>query len=95
MREDLDFQQGAPGGPGQRGKPGLEGIRELQDCSDGVGQADSCCLRIEGQGDGLRERIFRCCAQENMPILELNSQRLSLEQVFLQLTEEEGKAEEA
>lgn len=74
---------------------GLEGIRELQDCSDGVGQADSCCLRIEGQGDGLRERIFRCCAQENMPILELNSQRLSLEQVFLQLTEEEGKAEEA
>lgn len=71
----------------------LEGVRELRDCSDAVGQADSCCLRIEGRGESLRERIFRCCAREDMPILELNSLRLGLEQIFLQLTEEEGGAE--
>lgn len=72
----------------------IDGVKEISDCSDGVDAADSCCLRIEGQGETLRERIFRCCAVEDMPILELKSQRLSLEQVFLQLTGDEGKAEQ-
>lgn len=47
-----------------------------------------------GDGVDIREDIFRCAAENNMPILMLKSTDMSLEEIFLQLTTTDETAEE-
>ena len=67
---------------------GLEGVSSVENRSEAAADAECCLLSVEGRGEGLRERMFRALAAADMPILELNSARMTLEQVFLSLTDD-------
>jgi ABC-2 type transport system ATP-binding protein len=41
-------------------------------------------------GVDIREAVFYCCAKASLPILQMNSQDLTLEEIFLQITSEGG-----
>ena len=43
--------------------------------------------------EDVREKVFEKMALENMPILEMQSSKLSLEDVFLELTSEEKEGQ--
>ena len=50
---------------------------------------------FEVQGDGeidIREALFRCLSKNNLPILQMKSSELTLEDIFLQVTAGEGSA---
>lgn len=73
----------------------VEGVRIVADRSDAVSDPGCCYLSVEGEGEGLRERMFRALAAADLPILELSSDRLTLEQVFLDLTGDGAEGEAA
>lgn len=47
-------------------------------------------LRPENGAD-IREAVFRACAKANLPILEMHTERASLEEIFLELTQGDGQ----
>lgn len=72
----------------------LEGITGIEDVRFSSGEAD--CLAAEivpVDGRDLREAIFRAFAAADVPLLELHCERASLEDVFLELTQEDANAE--
>ncbi|MCD7833336.1 MAG: ABC transporter ATP-binding protein [Lachnospiraceae bacterium] len=56
-------------------------------------EADACdvLIRTEGEND-LRKRIFYLCVEQDTPILRMQHTHISLEDVFLELTEDHPKA---
>lgn len=56
-------------------------------CENGVTRAT---LRAE-HGADIREAVFRACAKANLPILEMHTERASLEEIFLELTQGDGQ----
>ena len=56
-------------------------------CENGVTRAT---LRPENGAD-IRETVFRACAKANLPILEMHTERASLEEIFLELTQGDGQ----
>ena len=56
-------------------------------CENGVTRAT---LRPENGAD-IREAVFRACAKANLPILEMHTERASLEEIFLELTQGDGQ----
>lgn len=68
----------------------LEGINGIKDFRFSSGETD--CLAAEivpVDGRDLREAIFRAFAASDVPLLELHCERASLEDVFLELTQED------
>ena len=65
----------------------VAGVKKLErrDCSE----EGAVALSLWGAGD-LREAVFYACAQEKLPILAMGYDRMTLEDVFLQLTGEES-----
>ena len=54
-----------------------------------------CAFRLEcAPGADLREAVFQTCAQGGLPLLELRRDTLTLEDIFLKLTSDEGEREE-
>ena len=56
-------------------------------CENGITRAT---LRPENGAD-IREAVFRACAKANLPILEMHTERASLEEIFLELTQGDGR----
>jgi ABC-2 type transport system ATP-binding protein len=56
--------------------------------TDAVAESEGrCCLRVKFEGgDDTKEALFHALAAAKLPILELVTERRSLEQVFLQAT---------
>ena len=51
-----------------------------------------CAFRLEcAPGADLREAVFQTCAQGGLPLLELRRDTLTLEDIFLKLTSDEGE----
>jgi ABC-2 type transport system ATP-binding protein len=68
---------------------GLEGVLHVTPQEDG----SEPLFHVEAEPDrDVREPLFHELAREGWPILELRAADASLEEVFLQLTTEEGKA---
>lgn len=51
-------------------------------------------FRVESRRGDLREKIFQACAAENVALLGLRSAGMTLEDVFLKLTADDGAREE-
>lgn len=51
-------------------------------------ETDTCAVEIEYEHD-VRERVFHACAENALPILEMYSSGLTLEDIFLKLTSDE------
>jgi len=54
--------------------------------------ADICTLKVEPADDNVRERLFFAFAGAGIPILNMTTQKMDLEQVFLRLTSPAGAA---
>ena len=55
-----------------------------------------CAFKVKAEAETkVRENIFSIMAKENMAIIELSTQRHSLEDIFLQLTSEAGSYSES
>lgn len=71
------------------GLPGLAGLVPMS--VHGAGEAG---LRLEQQpGADLREAVFHACVQAGLPLLTLREDRVTLEDVFLKLTEDDAPGE--
>lgn len=70
---------------------GLPGISSVTPCP---AETPGCTsFRLEqASGHDVREALFYACARANLPILELRQDRVTLEDLFLQLTAEEPAA---
>lgn len=69
--------------------PGMASVTAVPDREDG-------CLRVSLQaekGGDIREQVFYACVQAQVPVLEMTVASKSLEQVFLELTDQ-GRAEQ-
>ncbi len=71
----------------------LPGIRSLKLEASEEPEAVDVTIQTDADCD-LREDIFRLCAEKDTPILRMQHTRASLEDVFLELTEDEPAQEE-
>lgn len=71
-----------------------DGIAGLSDRSDAVLDKETCCFTVETENSSIREKLFYALAKAEMPILELTSEKPSLEQVFLNLTDSASSEEQ-
>ncbi len=69
----------------------LKSIEEIKEWSFlGTRQEANCSFLIQGHANtGLQEILFKAFAAVNIPLLELKTSNISLEEIFLQLTTEE------
>ncbi len=70
----------------------MESQTEISSCEK-IEDAEAGYVRILAtakKSKDIREIIFHVCAKENLPILEMHTASVSLEDVFLQLTEDKG-----
>ncbi len=68
--------------------PGLTALEQLPPREDGA-----CLFRLEAaEGTDLREAVFRVCAREDLPLLELRRDAMTLEDIFLKLTSDDPAA---
>lgn len=70
---------------------GVAGVEKLEEDSEGCVQ----CNVIASQGVDIREKIFYALAEAKLPILAMQHVEKSLEDIFLELTEETKGIEEA
>ncbi len=71
----------------------LPGVNSLE--IKASSEPEACDIEIQTSADhDLRERIFYLCAQEKAAILRMQHTQASLEEVFLELTEEQPPEEE-
>jgi len=72
---------------------GLQAIRNINGVKSVLKENDKLLIEIkDGQGE-VRDRIIEAAVQEKMGVLEFSAERLSLEEVFLQLTTQEKSHE--
>ena len=64
----------------------IPGVMTVTDRNDAVSDNNHCIFSVEAEDNAVREKLFDAAAARHMPILELVSDRMSLEQVFLRLT---------
>lgn len=80
----------------------LNGIPEISEKTFSKQDGNTVNISIKTEGDAdVREKIFYACAEHNSPILRMENNRVSLEDIFLELTsqdetplEEKGKEED-
>ncbi len=65
----------------------LPGVTKLTPCP--AAEEGSAEVELEYTSD-VREAVFRACAQQGLPILEMRRSTLTLEEIFLKLTSDEG-----
>ena len=65
----------------------INGIRSVSDRSDAVLNNTMCLLDVEAEDESVREKLFYALAEAHIPAFELNSEKPTLEQVFLKLTD--------
>lgn len=66
---------------------GVEAIRYTEPCEDFADDGDKRWFTVVGEdSDQLRQQVAWKLAQQNIPLFEMNSSKLSLEQIFLNLT---------
>jgi ABC-2 type transport system ATP-binding protein len=59
--------------------------------ADGSREPGTIEILVSGDENvDVREAVFNCCAKASLPILQMNSQDLTLEEIFLQITSEGG-----
>lgn len=64
-------------------------IRQIEPCTDYSSEGNKQWFTIVGEDtDELRKEVFYVLAEKRIPLLEMNSSKLSLEQIFLNLTNE-------
>lgn len=70
----------------------LDNTNEIQERSFlGIRQETNCRFLIQGRTNGdLQETLFKAFAKANIPLLELKTVNISLEEIFLQLTTNEA-----
>ena len=76
-------------------KAGFADIKGIRSISSAQGKEDGTAdvsVKYDASAD-LRETIFRKFAEIDMPILEMRSENLSLEDIYLKLTNDTGKAD--
>lgn len=73
-------------------KKALYGITDIKEVTYKISEMrDALDVTIKpAAGADLREQIFYACAKENCPIMKLNFKKMSLEDVFLELTEKDA-----
>ena len=71
----------------------IEGVKELKVESDPEQPFWNIQIRTEEQTD-IREQVFYKMAEAGCPILEMQSKKVSLEEIFLELTEGEKEEKE-
>lgn len=72
----------------------LESVAGIEDIRFSSSEADCLVAEIvSADGRDLREAIFRAFAASDIPLLELHCERASLEDVFLELTQEDANEE--
>lgn len=60
-----------------------------------AGRDKTCSARIQTEGGcDIREAHFLCVCKNECPLLELQTSRISLEEVFLELTQNDAVGEE-
>ncbi|MDA8351746.1 MAG: ATP-binding cassette domain-containing protein [Firmicutes bacterium] len=72
----------------------ISGVKEVTRREGGSEESVKLLVTLEEESD-LREQIFYAMAEAKMPILEMQRQDLSLEDVFLKLTTAEGGQRDA
>ena len=66
----------------------IEGVKSLE---LGAGESGAMEVHLSSNADlDLRETVFSACAKANLPLLNMQLERISLEDVFRQLTSEEN-----
>jgi len=70
---------------------GVSGVDRVEDVSDGDGRPRFHVFARKGED--VREGLFRACAREDLPLLELATRQISLEDAFLQITMSESAQE--
>lgn len=75
----------------------LKSINEIKEWSFlETGQEANCRFLIQGLSNGnLQERLFKAFATADIPLLELKTSNISLEEIFLQLTTDEDQLNKA
>ncbi|MCM1046423.1 MAG: ABC transporter ATP-binding protein [Candidatus Gastranaerophilales bacterium] len=71
--------------------PGIRTVEEMPSGEEG-------CARVHivsGEGADIREAVFYALAENRLPILEMQHRKKSLEDIFLELTEDTGSSETA
>lgn len=71
----------------------VDGVSSVEITSNDV-EAGNCRLNVTGEGEETRVKVFNALAKAQMPITELKSARLTLEQTFLNLISSAGEAKE-
>ena len=75
-------------------QPVLSGIKSIEEVtinpSEEEGAVDASIHAVKGTD--IREEIFQAMAKTNHPILEMYTQRISLEDIFLKLTSDDKNA---
>ena len=70
----------------------IQGIKEISVSEGSESGTANVNVKYDGKMD-LRESIFRKFAEIDMPILEMRSENLSLEDIYLKLTNDTGKSD--
>ncbi len=68
---------------------GLSSIRNLPGVKGAVASGPKIVIEIEPQSKEIRDKIVETAVQKGMGVLEFSSEKISLEEVFLQLTTDE------
>ena len=73
----------------------MDGMPGVKECTYAAGQGETKLTVIPEDGEELREALFRRFAAADCPLLEMTRDRVSLEDIFLELTGSEKEAEKA
>jgi ABC-type uncharacterized transport system ATPase subunit len=70
---------------------GLNAIRKIAGVKEVTLEGSKVLIEINPQQSELRDQIVEVAVQQKMGVLEFSAEKLSLEEVFLQLTTQEHK----
>lgn len=81
-------------GPQDRIKSILDSLDCIETADYSTGDDGVTAVQIQGrEKEDIREKLFLAFAEENMPLLELQLVKSTLEEIFLELTQESGEVE--
>ncbi len=88
MRQGLLYQMNVR----SPNEPGIKALRAVPGVKDVQAAGDRLQIEILPEQQELRDRLVETAVRENMGVLEFSAEKLSLEEVFLQLTTKETNA---
>lgn len=81
-------------GPQDRIKSILDSLDCIETADYSTGDDGVTAVQIQGrEKEDIREKLFLAFAEENVPLLELRLVKSTLEEIFLELTQETGEVE--